>query len=129
MKKIHIITLVIVMVALGAIVSTLMNNATYSDFTAALQYPDQKYTVAGDLEKEKEIDYKPQENPNIFSFYMKDKSGKAMKVILNQAKPYDFERAESLVVTGKITGNIFYATEVLMKCPSKYNEQKSLAKK
>ena len=129
MKKTHILALLVVMIALGVILATLMNNATYAHFSEAAQSPNQKYTVAGNLELEKEINYNPLENPNLFTFFMKDKQGKEMLVILNQAKPYDFERAEGLVVTGKVKGDIFYATEVLMKCPSKYNEQKSIAQK
>ena len=56
----------------------------------------------------------------------KDSTGKTMHVILKQAKPYDFERAEGLVVTGQVKNGIFVATEVLLKCPSKYNQQKKI---
>ena len=48
------------------------------------------------------------------------------KVILNKEKPTDFERAEGIVLKGKADGEIFYATSILMKCPSKYNEQQNL---
>ena len=41
---------------------------------------------------------------------------------LKAAKPQDFEKSESIVLTGSIKGDTFVATEMLMKCPSKYVE-------
>ena len=129
MKKIHLLAIIVICVALGASVSHLMKGATYAQFTQAMQNPNKKLTVAGDLVKEAELLYQPLDNPNLFSFYMRDKGGKTVKVLLNQAKPQDFERAEGLVVTGKMIEDTFYATEVLLKCPSKYNEQNTFAQK
>jgi len=44
-------------------------------------------------------------------------------VIYNQPKPQDFERSEEITMTGYATDSAFIATDILMKCPSKYNEQ------
>jgi cytochrome c-type biogenesis protein CcmE len=41
--------------------------------------------------------------------------------VLNGAKPQDFERSEKLVLIGKMENDTFYASKILMKCPSKYN--------
>lgn len=65
-----------------------------------------------------------------FSFYMKDEKGNVRQVVYPKPKPNNFEDAERLVVIGnikkvKVMGQekeIFYANEMLMKCPSKYNE-------
>lgn len=65
-----------------------------------------------------------------FSFYMKDEKGNIRQVVYPKPKPNNFEDAERLVVIGKIKKvqvkgeqkEIFYASEMLMKCPSKYNE-------
>ena len=41
---------------------------------------------------------------------------------MNKPKPQDFERSESVVVTGEMRNNEFVANEILMKCPSKYKD-------
>ena len=53
---------------------------------------------------------------------MTDKEGLSQQVIYKDAKPQDFERSESLVVTGKSKDGVFHADQILMKCPSKYVE-------
>jgi len=56
-----------------------------------------------------------------FRFHMKDESGNIREVVYPKPKPNNFEQAEKLVVIGTLKGNTFYADEMLMKCPSKYN--------
>ena len=43
-----------------------------------------------------------------------------------KAKPTGLERSESIDLYGKAKEGYFRATEMLMKCPSKYNEQNHL---
>ena len=75
------------------------------------------------MAKEKKIVYNPVKDPNHFSFYVTDKSGETLKVILNAAKPQDFELSEQIVVTGKMQDGVFMAKDVLLKCPSKYKDE------
>lgn len=56
-----------------------------------------------------------------FSFYMEDKDGNINRVIYPKPKPNNFEQADQLVVIGKMRNGVFYANDMLMKCPSKYN--------
>lgn len=56
-----------------------------------------------------------------FSFYMKDKAGNVTRVIYPKPKPNNFEQADQLVVIGEMENGVFYANDMLMKCPSKYN--------
>ena len=44
------------------------------------------------------------------------------RVVLNQPKPTGLENSESIDLYGSVVGEEFHATEMLMKCPSKYNE-------
>ena len=37
--------------------------------------------------------------------------------------PPDFLRSEQVVVVGKYTDDVFVADQILMKCPSKYQEE------
>lgn len=56
-----------------------------------------------------------------FTFYMKDEKGNVRKVIYPKPKPNNFEKAKKLVVIGSMHNGVFYAQDMLMKCPSKYN--------
>jgi cytochrome c-type biogenesis protein CcmE len=47
--------------------------------------------------------------------------GRECEVILGNSKPQDFERSEEIVATGHIENGKFIAGNILMKCPSKYN--------
>lgn len=59
-------------------------------------------------------------NANQFVFYMADEKNTEMKVVLDGAKPNNFEMAENIVAKGKVKDGVFHAKEVLTKCPSKY---------
>jgi cytochrome c-type biogenesis protein CcmE len=124
MKKTHIILIVIIAVAIGAILTTLNNTSTYASFQEAKDSPDNEFHIVGKLDKEKETVYDPKVNANLFTFYMKDNKGMESKVVLHKNKPQDFERSEQIVLIGKMQGNEFHASEILMKCPSKYNDGK-----
>jgi cytochrome c-type biogenesis protein CcmE len=124
MKKTHIILIVIIAVAIGAILTTLNNTSTYASFQEAKDSPDNEFHIVGKLDKEKETVYNPKVNANLFTFYMKDNKGMESKVVLHKNKPQDFERSEQIVLIGKMQGNEFHASEILMKCPSKYNDGK-----
>ena len=124
MKKTHIIGIIIIAIAIGALVSTLGNTSTYADFAEALSNPDTEYHVVGKLSKEKPTEYNPHINTDEFTFYLLDNKGTEKKVVLHKSKPQDFERSEQIVVIGKMEGQEFHANEILMKCPSKYNDGK-----
>jgi cytochrome c-type biogenesis protein CcmE len=124
MKKVHIIGIIIIAIAIGAILTTLSSSSTYASFTEAIKSPDSEFHVVGKLNKEKETIYNPQENPDMFTFYMVDNEGVEKKILLAKSKPQDFERSEQIVIIGKCQGDEFHANDILMKCPSKYNDGK-----
>jgi cytochrome c-type biogenesis protein CcmE len=78
----------------------------------------------GHLSIDKEVIYQPEIDPNSFSFWMKDEKGVEKKIICQKEKPAEFERSEQIVLTGQMKGSIFYAHEILLKCPSKYQDEK-----
>lgn len=129
MKLIHIVAIVAIVVGIGILVSASNDMATYSNFEDAFETPGQKFKVVGTLSKDKEMYYNPEENPNYFTFFMKDGDGEEHKVILRKAKPQDFERSEQIVLTGKVEDEQFIATDMLMKCPSKYKDEEIQMKK
>ncbi len=121
MKKIHIIGIVVIAIALGVIVSTISNSSTYAPFSEAVEHPNSTYHVVGKLNKEKPFIYNPETNANLFGFYLIDNEGNERKVLYNGTKPQDFEKSEQIVVIGKVDGEDFHCSQILMKCPSKYN--------
>jgi cytochrome c-type biogenesis protein CcmE len=121
MKKSHIIAIIIIAVAIGAILSTLADSSTYASFSIASGHPSKTYHVVGKLNKEMPQEYNPQQDADLFSFFLVDNEGVEKKVLLHKARPQDFDKSEQIVVIGKMKEENFVATDILMKCPSKYN--------
>lgn len=122
MKKIHIIGMVMIGIAIYLITTAGTEVATYANFESA-RNTTQSVKVVGTLVKDKEIVYDEMKDPNYLSFYMIDDNGEEKKVILGKGKPNDFELSESIVLTGKMKGNEFHASDMLLKCPSKYTDE------
>jgi cytochrome c-type biogenesis protein CcmE len=128
MKPIHIVALLVIAVGIGALTLQAKDVATYANFGDA-QASSEKVKVAGKLIKEKPMIYDPVKNANDFTFYLKDQKGKEVKVHLLKPKPQDFELSEQVVVTGEMKGDEFVASDMLMKCPSKYKDEEIYMKK
>ncbi len=73
----------------------------------------------------KEKNYEINQDEKTFSFFIADEKGNEMKVIYEGTIPNNFESATSVVVTGKYQNGYFHAKDILTKCPSKYEEQKT----
>jgi cytochrome c-type biogenesis protein CcmE len=60
-----------------------------------------------------------------FTFDLQDNTGQMVKVVYSKPKPANFEQAVSIVAIGHYdTANgVFMAEDMLVKCPSKYQEQ------
>lgn len=123
MKKSSILLIVVIAVAIAMIIAIYTDSSTYNTFAEAKEKQTELY-VAGVLNKEKELHYNPVEDANLFSFFMYDSDSTECKVIFHGAKPQDIERSEQIVLTGKMDGDVFHASKILMKCPSKYNKDK-----
>lgn len=126
MKRSHIIAIVVIAVAIAAIAGSLTETSTYADFAEAYDNPGREYHVVGTLDRTEDIIYNPALNPQLTVFTMIDDKGARRKVNLLQAKPQDFERSESVVLIGRVEEGTFNATNILMKCPSKYNEENKI---
>ncbi|WP_143310467.1 cytochrome c maturation protein CcmE domain-containing protein [Chitinophaga vietnamensis] len=130
MKKTNIILLVVIAVAIGVIVTMVGDFSTYETFATARQKEGKEFHVIGKLDTTQVMSYDPLKDANLFSFYVKDKTGETRRVVFYGAKPTDFEKAESVVLTGKMEGAEFHCNKILMKCPSKYkNDQVAMGTK
>ncbi len=123
MKKTHLIGGILILISVIALMSMVQEMSPYVSFSDAAKQPDRKFQVVGQLSKDKEMVYNPEENPNYFSFYMRDQNEEERKVVLLDAKPQDFERTEEIVLTGSMKDGEFIASSMLVKCPSKYVEE------
>jgi cytochrome c-type biogenesis protein CcmE len=121
MRKSAIIGLITIAICIGFLVSLNADTDTYSNFKEATKSEKEEHVI-GHWEKGKGMSYDAQKDPNHFAFFMKDEKGEVRKVVLNGSKPQDFERSEKLVLIGKMNEDTFYASKILMKCPSKYND-------
>ena len=124
MKKTQIVVVVFIAVAL-AIVVLWANDAGESAnaFSKAFEEPSKEFMVKGELDRTSAVVYDPTVNSEMTTFTMIDETGEKRIVKLAQAKPYDFERSETVVVHGKAVGDEFHAHKVLLKCPSKYDQE------
>ncbi|MBK8848205.1 MAG: cytochrome c maturation protein CcmE [Bacteroidetes bacterium] len=122
MNKYLIFGLLAIAVAIGYIVSLSADVSTYVTFDTAAQNEGREFHIVGKVNFNKPQEYNPQTNANLFTFYMNDTLGNEKKVLLNKAKPQDFEKSQQVVVIGKMQSGDFIASDILMKCPSKYNE-------
>jgi cytochrome c-type biogenesis protein CcmE len=128
MNKVSIIGLLLIAASIFIFLNASKDVSTYSNFKEAVSSGD-RVKVVGKLNKEIPTQYDAENSPNIFKFHMIDDKGLVKEVVLNKAKPQDFERSEQIVVTGEMKGDQFMADEILMKCPSKYKQEEINIKK
>ncbi|HEV3222338.1 MAG TPA: cytochrome c maturation protein CcmE [Puia sp.] len=132
MKRIHIILLVFIALSIGLLVSFMGNLSTYETIASARQNEGRTVTIIAKLDNSLPMEYNPVKDPNYLSFYILDTLGGKAKVVYHYGKPYDMEKAERLVLKGKMSGDIFEITQkdgILIKCPSKYKDDPESAKK
>lgn len=124
--KIIIASTVIVAAVIFAAVSFVQTNVEYTDFQAAVSSP-KKVQVKGEWLRDKESYF--DEGKAQFIFYMKDDNNREEKIVLDGARPNNFELAQAVVVKGRYQDGYFHATEILTKCPSKYEADAETVKK
>ena len=131
MKKTHIIGLVLLAASVGIIMVSLGDSSNYVTFDQAETYPNEQYHVVGKLADKKPMKYNPRNNPNKFTFHVKDEKGNICRVVYNDAKPADIEQTDRVVLVGQMKeqgAETFHAERILMKCPSKYKEDRVMDK-
>ena len=129
MKFSHILGILVIAVAVIIIISTTGDASSYVDFkeAKAMAVSDSREIhVVGQLKKDAHgqvVGIVPAANQLSFSFLMIDEKGEEQQVFYNNPMPPDFLRSEQVVVIGRYQGDSFVAGQILLKCPSKYQEQ------
>jgi CcmE len=132
MKKLDIIILVFIAVAIAVLFSVMGNLSTYETIASAKQKAGKTVTIIARLDNTQPMVYDPLRDPNYVSFYISDTLGNKAKVVYHYEKPYDLEKAERITLKGKMNGDVFEITRkdgILLKCPSKYKDDPNVAKK
>jgi cytochrome c-type biogenesis protein CcmE len=126
--KIIIASVIVVGFLIFGSYSFLESNVEYTDVAGA-RAKHKKVQLKGAWDKERPSAFDPQKST--FTFYLVDEAGQVCKVVLDGAAPNNFELATSVVAKGRYVpeGDYFHATQVLTKCPSKYEATAVEAKK
>ena len=114
--KVKVIVAVVVIV--GALIfgasTFIQSNVEYTDFAKA-ETVNKKVQVKGAWMRDKESHFDAQKSQ--FTFYMVDDNHRECKVVLDGAKPNNFELATEIVAKGRYKHGYFHANEILTKCP------------
>jgi cytochrome c-type biogenesis protein CcmE len=94
--------------------------SSYVDFEQAAQLEGENIHVIGVWDSTQPSGFSTQ--TMTFTFYMTDESGNSRRVVYPRPKPNNFEQADQIVVVGHMQGDTFVSRNMLVKCPSKYND-------
>lgn len=129
MKKTHIIILVGIAALIVGLLAYSVDFSTYDTITSAKQKEGKFVHIIAKLDKSQPIEYDPVNNPNYLSFYAVDSLGGRTKVVYHNSKPTDLEKSERIVMKGKMQHDQFECKDILLKCPSKYKDDKKQLEK
>lgn len=129
MKRTHIIILVGIAAMIGGLLSYALDVSTYDTIVSAKNKPGKYVHLIAKLDKTRPVDYDPIKNPNYLSFYAVDSLGGQTQVVYRNSKPTDLEKSERIVMKGKMIDGKFECDNILLKCPSKYKDDKEQLQK
>ena len=129
MKTSSIIILVAIAAAIGILLMYSVDFSTYDTISSAREKPGKYVHLIARLDKSKPIQYDAIKDPNYLSFYAIDSLGGSTQVIYHNTKPAELEQSDRVVLKGKMEGNVFECDNILLKCPSKYKDDKKQLEK
>jgi cytochrome c-type biogenesis protein CcmE len=129
MKRINIIILVAIAIGIGALISMSADFSTYDTIGSARQKQGKFVHLIARIDKSTPLDYDPAKNPNYLSFIAVDSLGTKTQVIYHNTKPEELEQSDRIVLKGRMQGDIFECSDILLKCPSKYKDDKKQLEK
>jgi cytochrome c-type biogenesis protein CcmE len=129
MKVTHIIGIIVIAVAIMVIISVSGNASSYVTFSEARTLSESGSSntihIVGELKKSpggEIIGIVESPSKLSFSFIMVDDNNEEQKVFFGEPVPTDFTKSEKVVVVGSYKNDAFVADKILLKCPSKYQE-------
>ena len=117
-------------IAVFVIISTAGDASTYVTFEEARSMSasggGKKVHIVGQLKKDDTgeiVGVEPSEDKLTVTFLMVDNNQETDKVFYNKPMPPDLKQSEQVVVVGEYKQDVFFASQILLKCPSKYEEE------
>ncbi len=129
MKKTHIAILIGIAALIGCLLAYSVDFSTYDTIDSAKNKEGKFVHMIAKLDLSHPIEYDPANNPNYLSFYATDSLGGKTKVVYRNSKPTDLEKSERIVMKGNMQKDHFECKEILLKCPSKYKDDKEKLQK
>ena len=129
MKRTHIVILVGIAALIVGLLSYSADFSTYDTIGSAQKKQGKFVHIIAKMDKSQPVEYDAIKNPNYLSFYAVDSLGGQTKVVFHNSKPADLERSERLVMKGKMQVDYFECSDILLKCPSKYKDDKQQLQK
>ena len=134
MKKSSLILLLVIAMATGIFVSLFGNISANVGFSEAKKMAKKGNAsvvqVIGQLKKDEQGNiigmYHDKVNPDIFSFVMVDDQGVEQRILYKKGMPTDIDKSEKVTVNGKFEDDLFIASKIVLKCPSKYKDKEQL---
>ena len=134
MKKSNLILLLVIALAIGIFVSLFGNISSNVSFNEAKAMADDGNSsivqVIGELKNDEQGNiigmYHDKVNPDIFSFVMVDEQGVEQRILYKKGMPTDIDKSEKVTVNGKFEEDMFVASKIVLKCPSKYKDKELL---
>ncbi len=121
LKPVHIVGMGIIMVALVfGMFGVQSGYRSYTTSVVEAATSGRDVQLAGFLGSTGEYDEQGR-----WTFMLQDEQGEMVKIVSNDPRPANFEQATSIVAIGRYdpTEQAFLADDLLVKCPSKYQEQ------
>ena len=122
MKKTHIILLVLIAIAIVVLISYTGDLSSYETIGSAKQKQGKFLNLIVKMDKTVPVQYDPVKDPNLLKFSVQDSLGGKISVVYHNTMPTDMEKSERLVLKGKVQGDVFECSAIVMKCPSKYKD-------
>jgi cytochrome c-type biogenesis protein CcmE len=129
MKTSHIIILITIAVAIGGLLMYSVDFSTYDSINSAKNKQGKYVHLIAKLDRKFPVEYDAIKDPNYLAFHAVDTLGSSTKVIYRNSKPPELEQSERIVLKGKMKGDVFECDNILLKCPSKYKDDKKQLEK
>ena len=131
MRITQVLALVVILSAIVVIGTSVKDTSSYVNFTEAKKlsenFGQKKIHVVGTLKKDRDgVIQGIEESPDhlAFKFLMVDKNNTVEEVMYANPMPIDFIKSDQVVIIGSYHEEKFIADKILLKCPSKYQEDK-----
>lgn len=122
MKKMHVVLLVLIAISIVVLISYTGDLSSYETVASAKQKEGRFVNLIVKMDKSIPIEYNPVKDPNLLKFNVQDSLGGKIAVVYHNTMPTDMEKSERLVLKGKVQGDVFECSSIVMKCPSKYKD-------